>query len=64
MLISYKQWRESTAFTRWRDGWLKGLYPPRADFASHSTPSPEAWEKGEKALLKPKKKSKKKKGCK
>jgi len=64
-LISFKDWRlslgESSPHTRWRDGWLKGNYPARADVASRSTPSPAAWEKAEEELGGSKKKKKKKK---
>lgn len=60
MLKTYKQWLESSPQTRWRDGWTKGLYPLKADVASHSTPSPSAFEKAEKELGKKKKKKKKK----
>ena len=59
MLISYNQWKETTAFTRRRTAWARyGNYPPQADVMSHSTPAPyivakakkEPWvkEKGKK----------------
>ena len=49
MLISYKSWKESSAFTRWRTGWARyGNYPPRADVMSHSTPAPFIIKKAKK----------------
>lgn len=39
-LISFKDWMESSASTRQRDGWARGLYPPTAGVMSRSTPSP------------------------
>ena len=49
MLISYKQWKESTAFTRRRTGWGRyGNYPPQADVMSHSTPIPFIVDKAKK----------------
>jgi hypothetical protein len=47
--------------TRQRDGWFRGNYPLRADFTSHSSPSPAVSEKLKKALGKKKHKKKKKK---
>jgi hypothetical protein len=64
-LISFKDWRislgESSPLTRQRDGWFRGNYPLRADFTSHSSPSPAVSEKLKKALGKKKHKKKKKK---
>lgn len=65
-MISFKDWLlkfgESSALTRQRDGWARGLYPIRADFMSHSTPSPFVYEKFEKEFgSKKRKKSKGKK---
>ena len=63
-LLSFKNWRESSASTRQRDGWLRGLYPPRADFMSRSTPSPATIEKMKDIVFQtdePKKKKSKKK---
>lgn len=60
-LIKFQDWlqmRESSPHTRWRSQWAKGLAADRADVASHSTPSPQEWEKAEKEDKKKKKKKK------
>ena len=63
-LISFKDWRltldESSPLTRTRSGWARyGNYPPRADFMSHSTPSPFEMEKMKKEFGAPKQSKKK-----
>lgn len=65
-LINFQDWRakmrESSAFTRQRDGWARyGNYPPNAGVMGHSTPAPFIVKKAEEEFGKPKKKHKKKK---
>jgi hypothetical protein len=59
MLISFKQWLESSPLTRARDGWGRyGSYPIRADFMSRSTPIPFIFNKLKKSFGSPKNKKK------
>ena len=67
-LITFKEFlvkfKESSPLTRSRMGSALGLYPPRADFMSRSTPPPgifDALTSNLKATHKKKKKKKKKK---
>lgn len=64
-MISFKDWRasfgESSASTRQRDGWARGLYPPNAGVMSRSTPSPFIMDKAEKEFGTPECPKKKKK---
>lgn len=58
-LTTFKTWRESSAFTRWRNGWGRyGNYPPSAGAMSHSTPTPFIMKKVVKELGSPKKEEK------
>lgn len=64
-LISFTEfmakYRESSPLTRARMGSALGLYPPRADFMSRSTPPPGIMDKLQKNLAITHKKKRKKK---
>ena len=66
--FNFKDWLhsfgEDSVTDRWRIGWARGNYPPRADVMSRSTPSPNIMRKAAKELGTPEYPKRKNKDCK